>query len=330
MTLAVEQQRTDEARRDREQESPTGPRSGFLWRSRLHWLSIIFVICLGAYLSSGFYVVGADEHAVVRRFGAVDARVGPGMHYRLPWPVDRVDVVKTTSVMKVAVGFALPTGDSEAPSGMELLTGDTNILNVALVLQYVVRDPAEFLFEVEDPQAFVEAIAEEVLTETVLSMPIDEVLTKGRVAVQERVKGETQRILDRRHSGIAIISASIMTMTLDRSVAKAFQDVADAMADRENMMNEARAYQSNLIPKARGEARTRLSEAEAYKKQRIAEAVGETSRFLALQKEYEKAPDITRARLYLEAMEKVLPKAQLYIIDSDKGRVPLHLKLTGP
>ena len=326
MTLAVEQQRTDEARRDGEQD----PRSGFLWRSRLHWLSIIFVICLGAYLSSGFYVVGADEHAVVRRFGAVDARVGPGMHYRLPWPVDRVDVVKTTSVMKVAVGFALPTGDAEAPSGMELLTGDTNILNVALVLQYVVRDPAEFLFEVEDPQAFVEAIAEEVLTETVLSMPIDEVLTKGRVAVQERVKGETQRILDRRHSGIAIISASIMTMTLDRSVAKAFQDVADAMADRENMMNQARAYQSNLIPKARGEARTRLSEAEAYKKQRIAEAVGETSRFLALQKEYEKAPDITRARLYLEAMEKLLPKAQLYIIDSDKGRVPLHLKLTGP
>jgi modulator of FtsH protease HflK len=330
MTLAVEPQRTDEARRDGEQEGPIGPRSGFLRRGRLYWFSIVFVICLGAYLSSGLYVVGADERAVVRRFGAVDARVGPGMHYRLPWPVDRVDVVKTTSVMKVAVGFALPTGDSEAPSGMELLTGDTNILNVALVLQYVVRDPAEFLFEVEDPQAFVEAIAEGVLTETVLGMPIDEVLTKGRVAVQERVKGETQRILDRRHSGIAIISASIMTMTLDRSVAKAFQDVADAMADRENMMNEARAYQSNLIPKARGEARTRLSEAEAYKKQRIAEAVGETSRFLALQKEYEKAPDITRARLYLEAMEKLLPKAQLYVIDSDKGRVPLHLKLTGP
>jgi membrane protease subunit HflK len=193
----------------------------------------------------------------------------------------------------------------------------------------VIRDPAEFLFDVENTQAFVEAVAEGVLTETVLGMPIDEVLTKGRVAVQERVKVETQEMLDRRHSGVAIISASIMTMTLDRSVAKAFQDVADAMADREKMMNEARAYQSNLIPKARGEARTRLSEAEAYKKQRIAEAVGEASRFLALQKEYEKAPDITRARLYLEAMEKILPKAQLYVIDSDKGRVPLHLKV-GP
>ena len=168
------------------------------------------------------------------------------------------------------------------------------------------------------------------LTETVIGMPIDEVLTRGRVAVQERVKAATQELLDRRRSGIRIVSASIMTMTLDRSVVQAFQDVANAMADREKVINEARAYASNLIPKARGEARTRLSEAEAYKQQRVADAVGETSRFLALQKEYEKAPDVTRTRLYLEAMEKILPKLQLYIIDSDKGRVPLHLRVTGP
>ncbi len=153
---------------------------------------------------------------------------------------------------------------------------------------------------------------------------------RGRVAVQERVKAKTQELLDRRHSGIRIVSASIMTITLDRSVVQAFQDVADAMADREKVINEARAYASNLIPKARGEARTRLSEAEAYKQQRVAAAIGETSRFLALQKEYEKEPDVTRIRLYLEAMEKILPKLQLYIIDSDKGRVPLHLRVTGP
>jgi modulator of FtsH protease HflK len=291
---------------------------------------IVLIALLGAYLGSGFYVVAADERAVVRRFGAVVAQLGPGMHYSTPWPVNRVDVVKTTSVMKVGVGFALPTGVSEPPSGMELLTGDTNILNIALVLQYVIRDPAEFLFQSEDTQAFVEAVGEQVLTETVVGMPIDEVLTRGRVAVQERFKLKTQEILDRRRSGVQIVSASIMTMTLDNSVAQAFQDVADAMADREKMINEAMAYRSNLIPKARGEARTRLSEAEAYKQQRIAEAVGETSRFLALQKEYQKAPGVTRTRLYLEAMEKILPKVQLYVIDSDKGRVPLHLRVTGP
>jgi membrane protease subunit HflK len=213
---------------------------------------------------------------------------------------------------------------------MEVLTGDTNILNVAMVLQYVIRDPAEFLFQINDAAAFVEAAAEAALTETIAAMPVDEVLTRGRVAVQERVKTQVQEILDRRHGGISIVSASIMTMMLDRSVAQAFQDVAGAMADREKMINEARAYQNNLIPKARGDARTLLSEAEAYKQQRIAEAVGGASRFLSLQKEYEKGRDITRTRLYLEAVEKILPRVRLYVVDTDKGRVPLHLRMSGP
>ena len=303
--------------------------SRLAWRHR-YWVFAIICLFLGAHLASGFYVVEADERAVVRRFGAVEAEAGPGMHYRFPWPVDRLDVVETTSVKKVGVGFAIPVSESAAPSGMELVTGDTNIVSAALVLQYVIRDPAEFLFQIEEAPSYVEAVAERVLTETVIGMPIDEVLTRGRVAVQERVKADTQEVLDRRRSGIRIVSVSIMTMTLDRSVIEAFQDVANAMADREKVINEAHAYASNLIPKARGEARTQLSDAEAYKQQRVADALGETSRFLALQKEYERAPEVTRTRLYLEAMEKILSKPQLYIIDSDKGRVPLHLRVTGP
>lgn len=339
MTFPVGQILRDNARRDADQFA-TDPTHAVDLRSRpglarlrpgyRYWIAGLLVLLLAAYMASGFYVVGADERAVVRRFGAVDAEVGPGMHYRLPWPVDRLNVVKTTSVMKVGVGFAIPTGGSAAPSGIELLTGDTNIVNVALVLQYIIRDPAEFLFQIDEPQAYVAALAEGVLTETVVGMSIDEVLTRGRVAVQEQVKARTQELLDNRHSGIRIVSANIMTITIDRSVVQAFQDVADAMADREKIINEARAYASNLIPKARGEAHTRLSEAEAYKQQRVADAVGETSRFLALQAEYEKVPDVTRTRLYLEAMEKILPKLQLYVVDSDKGRVPLHLRVTGP
>jgi modulator of FtsH protease HflK len=313
-----------------ETERPLLPGIASLRIGYRYWIFGFFGLFLGVHLASGVYVVGADERAVVRRFGGVEAEVGPGMHYRLPWPVDRLDIIKTTSVMKVGVGFSLPAEESAAPSGMELLTGDTNIVNAALVLQYVIRDPAAFLFQIEEPEAFVEATAEGVLTETLVGMPIDEVLTRGRVAIQERVKAETQELLDRWNSGIRIVSASIMTITLDRSVVQAFQDVANAMADREKVINEARAYASNLIPKARGEARTLLSEAQAYKQQRVADAVGETSRFLALRKEYEKMPDATRTRLYLEAMEKILPKLQLYIIDSDKGRVPLHLRVTGP
>jgi membrane protease subunit HflK len=325
MTLAAGQ----EAQRAGAYEG-RGAFPGLLKRGGRYWFLTALAALLAAYLASGFYIVGPDERAVVRRFGAVADQIGPGMHYRAPWPVDQVDVVKTTSVMKVGVGFVLPSGDAEVPPGLELLTGDTNIVNVVLVLQYVIRDPTEFLFQIKDTSAFVEAVAETVLTETIAGMPIDDVLTRGRVAVQERVKAQTQKILDRRGSGISIVSASIMAMTLDRSVAQAFQDVANAMSDREKMINEARAYQNNLIPKARGDARTLLSEAEAYKQQRIAEAVGGASRFLALQKEYEKGRDVTRTRLYLEAMEKVLPKVKLYVIDSDKGRVPLHLRMTGP
>jgi membrane protease subunit HflK len=271
-----------------------------------------------------------DEHGVVRRFGAIAARVGPGMHYRMPWPIDRVDVLKTTSVMKIGVGFALRDGETAAPAGVELLTGDTNILNVALVVQYAILNPADYLFQVDRPQTLVSTLAESVLTETVLGMGIDEVLTTGRLAIQTRVKTKTQETLDRYRSGIRIASVSIMNISLDSSVAQSFQDVADAMADREKAQNQARAYANDQIPRARGEASQTLSSAKSYKQQRIAEAIGNTTRFLALLNEYQKAPEVTRSRLYLDSMEKILPKVKLYVIDSQGGRVPINLRVTTP
>ena len=295
-----------------------------------HWIGLLALVLLGAYFAAGFYVVNADEHAMVRRFGAVEARVGPGIHYRLPWPVDRVDVLKTTSVLKTGVGFSLPENDSQSMTGVEVLTGDTNILSVALVVQYVIRDPAEFLFEIEQPQTLVATLAQSVLTQTVVGMPVDEVLTTARLAIQGRVKLETQEMLDRYRSGIQISSVSMMSITLDRTVAQAFQDVADAMADREKTQNEARAYANDQIPRARGEANQTVTAAQNYKQQRIAEAIGDTTRFLAVLKEYRKAPDVTRSRIYLDAMEKILPKVKLYVIDSQGGRVPVNLRVTTP
>jgi len=297
---------------------------------RRYWVGVLGIVLPLAYLTSGFFVVNADVHAVVRRFGAIAARVGPGMHYRMPWPVDRVDVLKTTSVMKVGVGFALRDSDSEAPKGVELLTGDTNILNVALVVQYIIRNPADYLFQVDRPQTLVATIAESVLTETVVGMPIDEVLTTGRLAIQAGVKLKTQEMLDQYQSGVQISSVNIMNITLDPSVAQAFQDVADAMADREKTQNEARAYANDQIPRARGEANQTVSNAQNYKQQRIAEAIGNTTRFQALLQEYQKAPEVTRSRIYLDSMEKILPKVKLYVIDSQGGHVPINLRVTAP
>ena len=297
---------------------------------RRYWIGVLGLVLPVIYFTSGFYVVNADEHAVVRRFGAIEARVGPGMHYRMPWPVDRVDVLKTTSVMKIGVGFELRDRDAESPKGVELLTGDTNILNVALVVQYVIGNPADYLFQVDGPQTLVGALAESVLTETVVGMPIDEVLTTGRLAIQGRVKLKTQEALDRYQSGVQISSVNIMNITLDPSVAQSFQDVADAMADREKTQNEARAYANDQIPRARGEASRTVSDAQNYKQQRIAEAIGNATRFQALLQEYQKAPEVTRSRIYLDSMEKILPKVKLYVIDSQGGRVPINLSVTAP
>jgi membrane protease subunit HflK len=294
------------------------------------WVLAAVALAVAGYLATGVFTVAADEQAVVRRFGRVSARLGPGIHYRLPWPVDRVDVLRTTSVMKTGVGFQLPDGESTSVTGMEILTGDTNIISIAVALQFVIANPAAYLVEVETPAALIGHVAESILTETVVGMPVDEVLTTGRLAVQERVKAGTQAILDRYASGIQLTSASIMTITLDSAVAQAFQDVASASADRENKINEARTYANTVLPKARGEAQSLVLAAQSYREQRVAEAVGNTTRFLQLLAEYSKAPEITRSRLYLESMEKILPKVKKYVVDSEQGRQPINLRLSPP
>jgi membrane protease subunit HflK len=293
-------------------------------------VALLLALAAVGYLATGVLTVAADEQAVVRRFGRVTARLGPGIHYRLPWPVDRVDVLKTTTVVKTGVGFVLPEGEARGVTGMEVLTGDTNIISVAIALQYVIVNPAAYLVEVETPAQLIGRVAESVLTETVVGMPVDEVLTTGRLAIQERVKSGTQAILDRYRSGIQLTAASIMTISLDSAVAQAFQDVLSASADRENKINEARTFVNNLLPKARGEAQSSVLAAQSYREQRIAEAVGNTTRFLELLAEYAKAPDITRSRLYLEAMEKILPRVRKYVVDSERGKQPVNLHLSPP
>lgn len=302
---------------------PLADRPRRVWRG---WIGLAALLSLIGYFACGVYTVNTDERAVVRRFGAIATQAGPGLHYHLPWPIDQVDLLKTTGVMKVGVGFKL--GDDAQAAGMELLTGDTNIISIALVIQYVILDPADYLFSLEAPQSLIGKLAESVLTGAVVSMPVDEVLTSGRLSIQNKVKSDTQALLDRYRSGIQLSSVNIMSISFDKSVAQAFQDVADAMADREKSQNLARAYANDQIPKARGDAHRVAGEAQSYKEQRIGEAIGNAERFRALLVEYKKAPDVTRQRLYLEAMEKILPKVKMYVVDSQDGKVPLNLRVS--
>jgi membrane protease subunit HflK len=300
-------------------------------KRKVQLVGILFLVLMVGYLSTGFFTVAPDEQAVIRRFGKIiSSRLGPGMHYRIPWPVDQVNTLKTTAVMKTGVGFELVAEGQgqESPLGMELLTGDTNILNIAMVLQYVIQDPALFLFEVEDPQKLIKNVAASILTETVLNLPVDEVLTSGRLVIQDTVKQKTQEALDRYKSGIHVISANIMSINLDPAVVQAFQDVSNARADKERKINEAHSYVNNLLPKTRGEAQSLLLEAQGYKEKKISEATGEANRFKEFLKEYEKSPDVTRTRLYLEYMEKILSKVKKYYIDSDNGKIPVNLRLS--
>src|SRR3989442_3913376 len=226
-----------------------GPRPG----RRGGWVGGLLALAVAGYLLASVFTVAADEQAVIGRLGRVAARLGPGIHYRLPWPIDRVDIVKTTSVMKTGVGFDLRDGE-ERVTGVEILTGDTNIISVAMTLQYVIRNPSAFLFETENPSALIGSLAESVLTETVLGMPVDEVLTTGRLAIQEQVKTRTQEILDRYDSRVQITSAHMIGISLHSAGAPGLHDLANASADRENKINQGRSYANELLPKARAQA----------------------------------------------------------------------------
>src|SRR2546430_10057197 len=204
------------------------PPLGLRLRRRAAWVGGLLALAVVGYLLSGIFTVAADEQAVIRRFGRVAARLGPGIHYRLPWPVDRVDVIKTTAVMKTGVGFELPEEGEARVAGVEILTGDTNIVSVTMTLQYVIGNPAAFLFDIETPPALVSLVAESVLTETVLGMPVDEVLTTGRLTIQEQVKTRPQAILDRYDSGIQLSSVSMMGIPFNASVSTALQDESSA------------------------------------------------------------------------------------------------------
>lgn len=276
---------------------PAGPGRRFFFAAAL--------LLLGLYALSGVYLVQPGEVAVVRRFGRVLAgNIGPGLHYRLPWPAERVDRVAVSEVRRV-----------EAPASL-MLTGDENLISVRLSLYYTVNDAPAFLLNVADPEALVRQAGEAAMRQVVAQEGVDALLTVDKAAIQQRAAALAQQALDSYGAGMVVAGVQLLESSPPPEVADAFRDVASAREDRNTFINEALAYQNEIVPVARGDAEKTIQAANTYRSEKVAKAGGEAARFASQQSAYAQAPQVTRVRLYLEAIEKVLPGARKFVLDS--------------
>lgn len=297
----------------------SGPRNGLAVR--------IAAAAAGLWLLSGIYIVPPTEQAVVTRFGAVvERRVHPGIHYSLPWGVDRVYRAKVNQLQRLVIGG--DPADSvlgrTQPLASQFLTGDQNIIHMRVAVQYSVAVPADFLFHSVDAAKTIASAVESELARCVALRGVDAVLTTERVAIQEEVLGAAQARLNDYGAGVRLSTINIENAAPPPEAADAFRDVASARADTARIVDEARGYANDLIPRARGEAIELSESAAAYRQSKIDEAAGDAARFSAIAAEYAKASEVTGTRLYLEAMEEILPKIRKLILDAD-GNVDLSI-----
>jgi modulator of FtsH protease HflK len=290
-------------------------------------LLVFFLMLAGAVIAAWFaffFIVAADENAVVLRFGGFDRQVGPGLHFRMPPPIEEVRVAKVRTEHVTEIGFE-STGAGrgagrDLPSESLMLTGDENIVVVGFTVRWRIRDAKEYLFNIQKPNDTVKEVAESVMREVVGQSDITPLITEARAKTEAAVKKLLQDVLDYYGAGIAIQAVSIQKSEPPVVVIDAFRDVQAAQADKEKYQNEASGYSSKVVNEAKGEAeRIRLT-AEGYQQQAVAEATGQTARFLKVYEEYKKAPEVTRKRLYLETMERVLGGADKIILDGKAGQ----------
>jgi membrane protease subunit HflK len=286
-----------------------------LWRAFLPTAGVTLLVF---YLVSGFYVVQPGEQAVVRRFGVViEPRVSEGLHYRLPWPADQVDVVSVTNVRRAETDRAL------------MLTGDENLINVRLGVHYTVADPVAYLFRVTNADSLVAAAAEAGVRQVIAEEAVDNVLTVDKAAIQARASQLAQATLDAYQTGLRIADVQLLESSPPEAVADAFRDVASAREDKQTVINEALAYQNEVIPTSRGDAATAVNAAKAYAAQKTNTAQGEATRFAAQDRAHDGQPAITHVRLYLEAVENVLPRVRKILVDPAVTLQTTDLWLTG-
>jgi len=288
--------------------------------------ALILLIVVAGWIISGFYKVNPDEQGVIRRFGEfIEPLQPPGLHWRFPWPVDQVDKVKVTKIYSIEVGFRTvqagpPARYQDVPDESEMLTGDENIVAADFIVQYLIADPVKYLFKVSRPDNTLKEAAESAMREVVGKRKIDDVLTERKAEIQGDVFTVMQAMLDEWNTGLRIQEVKLQDVTPPGPVDPAFKDVASAREDKDRIIKQADGYRNDLMPKASGEAAKMLNEAQAYAQAKIKRAEGEGDRFRKLYAEYTSAREITRRRLYIEALEDVLAGAEKIVLEGSAQR----------
>ena len=299
------------------------PRNPFNFELTTSKIYIGLGILVFIWLASGIYIVDPGEQGVVRRYGKmVGVPVDAGLHWHFPSPIETVDTPTVDRIRRIEVGFRTisqgpPARYRNVPSEAEMLTGDENIVGIWIAVQYRIKDAANYLFKIKNSEITIKVAAEAALRQVVGNHKIDEALTEGKALIQTETEQELQRILDIYESGIAVVTVKLQEVFVPKEVDQAFKDVASAREDRERLKREAEGYQNDVIPKARGNAEKLIKGSEAYKVERVNRAQGDAHRFLQVLAEYKKAKKVTKTRLYLETMEKVLPGLQKYVIKAE-------------
>ncbi|MCD6319991.1 MAG: FtsH protease activity modulator HflK [Candidatus Desulfofervidaceae bacterium] len=293
-------------------------------------LSLVIGILIVLWFASGIYIVSPNQVGVVKRFGKMVRMTPPGPHYHLPYPIETALKPEVAKVRRQEIGFRTVSVGPPAkyriiPEEALMLTGDENIVSVEFIVQYKIKDPVHYLFNVKDIPKTVKDAAEAAMREIVGESSIDEVLTTGKFRIQQDTKKLLQSVLDKYQAGVSVVAVQLQDVHPPQAVVDAFKDVASAKEDMSKFINEAEAYRNDLLPKAKGQAAEIINQAMAYKETKIKMAQGEMERFLSRLKAYKMAPRITRERMYLETMEEILAKTQEIIVPEKAEKIIIPL-----
>lgn len=287
---------------------------------------VLILLVFAVWLASGFYIVDASQRAIVLTFGKYTEQTDPGLHWRLPWPIQSSELVNVSQVRTLEVGYRNNVRTKVQRESL-MLTDDENIVDLQFAVQYTVQDAKDFLFNTRDPDEIARRSAEGAMREVIGKSKMDGILYESREEIAIKARKLMQEILDRYGTGISVSSITIQAAQPPEQVQAAFDDAVKANQDRARQVNEGQAYANDVIPRASGGAARLLQEAQGYKQRVIANAEGESARFKDVLSEYVKAPAVTRERMYLDAMQHVLSSTSKIILDYKGSGNLLYLPL---